>query len=155
MPHVRSAARALIVRDGHVLVIRNRDAEGDWFILPGGGQNHGEDLRATLVRECREEVGAEVRVGRLRFVREIVAANHGGAGMLPEGFHQVEHIFDCTLLGEASCEAGHEPDESQCGIEWTPPAELIERRFYPSALARRLVGELTDGDPVYLGDTFD
>jgi len=37
MNHIRNSAKAIIIRDGCLLLIRNRDEEGDWFTLPGGG----------------------------------------------------------------------------------------------------------------------
>lgn len=56
---------AAVVRDGRMLVAqRSYPAElaGRWE-LPGGGVEPGETERAALVRECREELGARVRVG--------------------------------------------------------------------------------------------
>jgi hypothetical protein len=42
MKPIRNSAKAIVIRDGYLLSIRNRDADGDWYILPGGGQNHGD-----------------------------------------------------------------------------------------------------------------
>ncbi|MEJ8280500.1 NUDIX domain-containing protein [Pseudonocardia spirodelae] len=56
---------AAIVRDGRLLVAqRSYPAElaGRWE-LPGGGVEAGEDERAALVRECAEELGAQVVPG--------------------------------------------------------------------------------------------
>ncbi len=57
-----------LVRDGRLLVAqRTRPPElaGLWE-LPGGRVEAGESEPAAVVRECREELGAEVRVtGRL------------------------------------------------------------------------------------------
>ena len=57
-----------LVRDGLLLVAqRTRPPElaGQWE-LPGGRVEAGESEPAAVVRECREELGAEVRVtGRL------------------------------------------------------------------------------------------
>ena len=73
---IRNSAKAIIVRDGCVLLIRIADQGGDWFVLPGGGQNHEESLRETVRRECLEEIGVPVRVGELRLVREFIGKNH-------------------------------------------------------------------------------
>jgi 8-oxo-dGTP diphosphatase len=61
-----------ICRDGDRVLLVRRTAGalggGDWEI-PGGGINHGEDPRAGLVREFREETGLEITIDRLRLVR--------------------------------------------------------------------------------------
>jgi len=82
----RTAARAFIQADERILTVRYRDAKGDWFVLPGGGQQPGEDLHATLRRECREELGISIRVGPLRWVREFITTHHPGHD-LPCEFH--------------------------------------------------------------------
>ena len=38
---VRIAARAVIIRDGRLLTVRVRTDEGEFLVLPGGGQEHG------------------------------------------------------------------------------------------------------------------
>src|SRR4051812_888206 len=98
MPHVRVAAKAIIMREGRLLVTRNVDAEGTFFLLPGGGQEHGESLPEALRREVLEEVGVPVEVNDLVLVRDYIARNHEFA---QEGeVHQLELCFRCTLLGD-------------------------------------------------------
>ena len=58
---------AVIVRDGQVLAARrSRPAAlaGRWE-FPGGKVEPGEDGPGALARECREELGVEVDVGRV------------------------------------------------------------------------------------------
>lgn len=61
MYSIRTAARAIIRRGDELLVIRYRDEQGEWFGLPGGGQQHGEGMPLTLVREVGEETGSSGR----------------------------------------------------------------------------------------------
>jgi ADP-ribose pyrophosphatase YjhB (NUDIX family) len=148
---LRNSAKALIIRDGRVLCTRNRDLLGDFFLLPGGGQNHGETLRDAVVRECREETGATVEVGHLYFVREYISANHELAEY-DDSIHQIEFMFACQLLEEP--EAGSSHDAMQTGVEWLPVAELEKYRFYPGALIEPLKKfPPADFAQVYLGDT--
>ncbi len=157
---VRTSARGLIWRAGKVLVTRNRDEIGDWFVLPGGGQHCGEDLTATCQRECLEEVGLVVEVGRLVFVREIIADNHQNTTMLPDGFHQLECVFLCRMVDEnAEPCLGVEPDTPQTGTAWLSPAELGTERFFPQAMVPQLAHgatafdfECQAGSAVYLGE---
>jgi 8-oxo-dGTP pyrophosphatase MutT (NUDIX family) len=53
---------AVIERDGRWLMIRRADGikAGGWWCFPGGGIEPGEDPRAALAREIREEVGREL-----------------------------------------------------------------------------------------------
>jgi 8-oxo-dGTP diphosphatase len=145
MPQVRTAARALILRDGLLLVACYQDDQGEWFTLPGGGQQHGEELTSTLARECLEETGFHVRIGPLRFVREVIATRYPTTS-LPDDFHQVEHIFACEVddlpAGEPLT-----PDPSQTGCRWLSVGELRTRRFFP----RKLLESLESPHVVYLG----
>jgi ADP-ribose pyrophosphatase YjhB (NUDIX family) len=141
---MRTSARAIIDRDGALLVLRYRDDRGDWYTLPGGGQRDGEGLVAAVAREVAEETGLRIRVGPLRFVRECIAPD-GGRG-LPPGFHQVEFYFACEVVGSVG--STDEPDSGQVGTEWCRIAELRDRCFFPPAL----LDALERGEPFgYLG----
>jgi 8-oxo-dGTP pyrophosphatase MutT (NUDIX family) len=43
--------------EGEVLVVK--ETGRDWWDLPGGGMDHGEDIKKTLAREMKEEVNME------------------------------------------------------------------------------------------------
>lgn len=51
----RVAIRVLVVQDGKVLLVK--EADDDWWALPGGGVDHGESIESTLTREIEEELG--------------------------------------------------------------------------------------------------
>lgn len=64
----RNAVRAIILRDGKLLMIHSR--KNDEYKFPGGGLESGESPHEALVREAREETGAAVkrigeRIGRV------------------------------------------------------------------------------------------
>lgn len=147
----RNSAKAIIVRRGQLLVTRNKDPWGDWFILPGGGQRQGETLHAALQRECLEEIGARVVIGRLALVREYIGKNHEFARWDPHA-HQVEFMFECRLAPGAKPRAGSTPDSYQTGVAWLPLRELHRHRLYPSCLRRLLRHGSPPKKPVYLGD---
>lgn len=149
MPHVRLSIKAVIIEGGRLLVLENRDADGDWYMLPGGGQEHGETIPDALRRECLEEIGSDVAVGRLCFVRDYIARNHEFAATDAEA-HQVELMFECRLLYAPG--VGHHPDSMQTGVAWLDLATLPEVRIYPSPLGRILQGGIPAGNPIYLGD---
>jgi 8-oxo-dGTP diphosphatase len=139
----RISARAMIQSDGKVLLVRYRDRAGDWYVFPGGGQASGETLHTCLLREVEEETTLVVRVGRLRWVREFVAADFPESEIDPE-FHQVELIFECSLQEGRDAQIGTEPDPGQTGLRWVPVEDLMGLRFYPHEVARILNGETPD-----------
>ena len=149
---IRNSAKAIIVRNGCLLVQSNVDAQGPWYLLPGGGQQHGETLIEALRRECLEEIAAEVRVGRMRCIREYLSDRHEFAATDP-GQHQVEFMFECELVdADYVPTVGHEPDGPQVGVEWLPLERLRDVRLYPGALRALLVDGFGDGRFHYLGD---
>jgi 8-oxo-dGTP diphosphatase len=60
-----TAAGAVVVDDGSVLMVRQRRAYGVHWELPGGYDEAGESLEETAVREVLEETGLNVDVGDL------------------------------------------------------------------------------------------
>jgi ADP-ribose pyrophosphatase YjhB (NUDIX family) len=145
----RISVKAVIIQNGRVLALTKHGLGGDFYVVPGGGQNRGESLPKALQRECLEEVGLNVDVGQLLFVRDYIAANHE-PGLKPPDHHQVDVFFQCTIREGAPCEPTH-PDKLQVGTAWLPLTELPKLALFPSILRTRLAPGLT-GQPAYLGD---
>ena len=143
MRPVRTSAKALIIRDGKLLALKLRDEDGEFFILPGGGQEGGELLPETVRREVAEELGVLVDVGDLAFVIE---------GRDGEPFHRVDLVFRCEYLGELEGAERHS-DNNQTGAEWLDVATLNAAPLYPSK-QRRAIMALAAGEPypAYLGN---
>lgn len=141
---VRTAARAIIQRDGKLLVIRYCDEHGDFYAVPGGSQRHGESLTEAVVREVAEETGAVVRPGALRFVRECRGSPQSRS--LPPEYHGLELFFECELVTGGG--AATELDPGQADALWLSLADLRSRCFFPPALLDALEQGVAFG---YLG----
>ncbi|OGE83240.1 MAG: hypothetical protein A3B10_01120 [Candidatus Doudnabacteria bacterium RIFCSPLOWO2_01_FULL_44_21] len=65
MDNFRNAAKAFIIQDGKVLILKrcadNPHKPGAWDI-PGGRLELGEDPFAGLTRETKEEIGCEIEI---------------------------------------------------------------------------------------------
>jgi ADP-ribose pyrophosphatase YjhB (NUDIX family) len=52
--------KALIVRDGKILLMKECEKRSGKWELPGGGLDFGEDVHTALAREVMEEMGVRV-----------------------------------------------------------------------------------------------
>ena len=148
---IRSAARAIIVKDDSVLLVHMKNDDGDFFILPGGGQLHGETLVQTVERECMEELGIDISVGRLIYTREYIGKNHQ-FDHRHNNFHQIEHVFACKILNDTRLGNGHETDKKQIGYRWIKLNKLSEYKILPSPIKSLLQTEDLTKYNSYLGD---
>jgi ADP-ribose pyrophosphatase YjhB (NUDIX family) len=152
MGAIRNSAKAVILREGRVLLTRNRDPGGDFYLFPGGGQEFGEVLKDAVFRECVEEIGAEVIVGDLLHVREYIGKNHEFAEW-DAGAHQVEFYFECRLKEPtANLSQGTNPDADQTGVEWVELERLEQIRLYPKAMGEIVRNKSGVERGRYLGD---
>lgn len=135
----RLGVKALIVRDGQVLMNRYIDPDGTHvFALPGGGQEHSEDQVAAMIRECREEIGARVEVHQVACLFEIMTDRRMVDGTPIPPFHQVNVAYWCGLAEGEEPGKGTEPDPGQAGTAWLPLAGLDAYDVRPTRLARWL-----------------
>ena len=141
----------MIILDGQLLAIKMRDCSGIFYILPGGGQRHGETLKQALQRECVEEIGTQVEVGELLYIREYIGKNHEFRKFHGK-FHQVEHVFRCTMPDPDDIGVGTELDKKQIGVEWIPLSTLKNRRFLPEAIKPFFTDGEFRASSNYLGD---
>jgi 8-oxo-dGTP diphosphatase len=150
----RSCVAAVIIRDENLLVVKKRDEKGVVYSFPTGGQEAGETLVQAVQREVLEEVGCEIVVGPLLWVREYIGKHHENAD-LEDDVHVVCHLFHCTMSSVSQIFQGMAPDPDQEGVEWLPLQQLTTYRFYPQALISALI-ELEQGTPssvpLYVGD---
>jgi ADP-ribose pyrophosphatase YjhB (NUDIX family) len=64
--------RALLLTPANELVTirRTRPGQEPYSVLPGGGVEDGEDARAALTRELREEIAATADIGNLIYIHD-------------------------------------------------------------------------------------
>lgn len=151
--HIRNSAKAIIIEENKVLLTKNKDKEGFFYLFPGGRQEHGETIHEALIRECMEETGRQIKIGELVHIREYIGRNHEHSSFDSE-VHQIEYYFTCSQgKDEDKHKAPTNPDNDQIGIEWVEISDLLQYRVYPKEL-RRYIIKYYNGEqsPVYLGD---
>ena len=149
IPPIRNAARAVIVRDGSILLLRKEGyPQGVRYALPGGGQDLGETLEQALLRECREEIGTQVNIRGLVHVADTFKPRDTSP---PGTRHLVEFLFDCSIPRDYTPCNGPHPDKHQVAVDWIGLDTLPEMPLYPRSLATWLVGMSARSGPTYLG----
>lgn len=151
MKPIRNSAKAIIIKNGRLLCTKNKDDWGFFYLLPGGGQEPSENLHEALKRECMEEISARIEIKDILFVRDYIGKNHEFAEWDAD-MHQVEYMFECSILNEEELKNGSIPDGAQVGFEWLDINILNNYRIYPSLLKEYLGEKGKTVDKIYIGD---
>ena len=149
-PQIRNAVRAVIVRDGAVLMQKKwAETKGEWYTLPGGGQDVTETLDAALIRECEEEIGVRVEIEELLSVADFFKQRETA---YPSTRHVIEIYYACRVPDDYTPASGSHPDKHQIDVVWLPLERLPELPLFPRELARRLPHIIAGGERGYLGE---
>jgi len=128
---IRNAARAVIVKDGSVLLVKFDDEHGPHYNWPGGGQDFGESIEQNLHREVWEETNAKVEVERLFCIYEHMVSE----ALVQKGHPQYfSLIFLCKLQEGCEPRLPVQPDPNQVAVEWIPIEELQSHWILPNII---------------------
>ena len=113
---------AAIIHDGDRVFATQRGYGPwkDWWEFPGGKMEEGETEQEALVREIKEELSADIHVGKLL---DTVEWDY------PE-FHLTMHCFMCTLSHDAMHLNEHEAAKwlnmtTLHSVKWLPADEAL------------------------------
>ena len=107
---------AVIVRDNAILATQRGYGDwAGWWEFPGGKVEAGETPEAALAREIREELAAEIEIGRLLCVAEYDYP----------AFHLSMECFECRLVDEGFTLVEHR------AAKWLTAAELDDVQWLP------------------------
>lgn len=149
LPMIRNTTRAMIRRNGHVLLIKKEYEDGHvCYAFPGGGQEPGETLIEALNRECLEEIGTEVEVNKLLHVADYFKQSNSMQG---KNKHLVEFFFDCAIPECYTPRNGQRPDKHQVAVVWKDIEQLEQAGFFMQTLVSCLDKAKQGTEPVYLG----
>ncbi|MDQ0590521.1 NUDIX hydrolase [Variovorax paradoxus] len=131
-------AAAVILHAGCALL--HRAPGDDYWALPGGRVEVGEEASATIVREMREELGEEVECGRLLHVAENFFDLAGRRN------HEIGFYFLVSLAedsGHLDKTRTYRGIESHLDLEfrWFPVAELASVNLRPTFLPASLAAD--------------
>jgi 8-oxo-dGTP diphosphatase len=151
--NVRSTIKAIVLDQGKILLIHCRDEHnGEYYSLPGGGQNVYESMHDALVRECLEETGYTVEPVRFAAICEEICDDPYVREVYPQYAHKLLHIFVCRLTS-AGITTPVETDEAQIAAEWVSLETLPGCRLLPLAVGNNILRLIEDDTPLNLGST--
>ena len=131
-PIIRNAVRAFIIRDNRILLIRKLYEDGSQkFALPGGGQDTGETLAAALIRECKEEIGADISNISLLHVADWFKPRDS---VPPSTRQHVEFLFACEVDDSYTPQNGIHPDKHQVEVIWVKLDALHNMSCHPNSM---------------------
>lgn len=139
---MRRASRAIIIKDGRLLVTKRNKFGSEYYILIGGGVDVGETLEQALARQLDEESGVQVTSLRLVFTE------NSGA------MYGLQHIFLCDYAGG---EPVLHPESAEAKISalgkntyepmWLPLSEVATVSFRSDRLRRAILDGVKLGFP--------
>ncbi len=123
-PAIRHRIAGIFARGGKILLVKHRKAGREYYLLPGGGQEIGESAVEALVREWKEELSLEVKVGRFLFCGESVPSE-------PRRTQVFQMVFHIDAI-EGDIQVHHEG--ALAGYDWVPINALSDIAFFPDCL---------------------
>ena len=118
----RPSVRGIIIKDGKIAMMHS--LKYDYYKLPGGGIEEGEQLKDTLIREVREESGLIVKEESIKefgYVRRIEK------GKIEDIFIQENFYFLCDVEEMLKAQELDEYEEEELfTLEFVIPEHAIE-----------------------------
>lgn len=144
---MKQRSAVIIIEDDTLILIERIRSGRTYYLFPGGGVESGETLEQAAVREAKEEIGLDVRVGPL-----IAEVAHGG--------NQQFYFLATVLGGDFGSGDGPEMGSSAASEEgsYRPVrlslSQLSQYDVRPGALAAALTSGamLASGEPHRLTD---
>ncbi|AKM81213.1 MAG: MutT/Nudix family protein [Candidatus Pacebacteria bacterium GW2011_GWF2_38_9] len=129
---IRPGIKAFIVRDGKILVVKEKvkrfGKETIIYDLPGGGIDPGENLHDALHREVMEEVGLKIEIGKSVGNWDFVIPSFEDPNF---SVHIICMGYQCKLLGEQMIDIDKNPAklEDIFGTVWMSKAEILALEY--------------------------
>ena len=152
--NVRSTVKAIVLHEGGVLLNRCRDANnGEYYSLPGGGQEQYETLAEAIHRECLEETGYSVEPIRFCALMEEICLDPVIREQYAQYAHKMLHIFVCQLTTTERMEPT-ETDDLQIAIEWVPLNDVPNLNLLPKEVRAAFPKLISGEPPQFLGSVY-
>jgi 8-oxo-dGTP diphosphatase len=140
-------ARAIVIRNQHVALIKRCRDERIYYVIPGGGMETGENPEQTAIRESFEELGLVIGIERLLakvtyhsrtqyYFLARVKGGHFGTGQGPE------------MTGK------YPPERGTYTPVWVPLKDIGQINLFPPVIAELISRAALEGWPASAAEIF-
>ena len=124
----------VLINNGKILV--QRDINGNEYALHGGHIKIGETLEDGLIREFKEETGADIKCKRLLWSEECFWAWNGKQAHNLAFYYLIELVND-TVISDSGEFVSHK-DNCNVVIGWIPIEKIQDIIIYPEFLKKEI-----------------
>jgi ADP-ribose pyrophosphatase YjhB (NUDIX family) len=132
---MKSRVRAVIIKDGKILLIKRTKPDLVYWVVPGGGVENGETNEQALIRECIEELGVNIEVKDL--ILELISEKEETIG-------QKEYFYRVNIL-DGAIGSGNGPEfqknsgyKGQYDIGWVDIKNLPNIDLKPESIKKQI-----------------
>lgn len=122
MKSIRIRVCGILEKNDKLLLVKHIKNNSEYYLLPGGGVDHGEDFRTALKREFMEECNLDVEVEDMVFISE---------GIAPNGGRHIVNIYFKVSYISGDLEVGLD-GSNLIGVEYIKKSELENVILYPN-----------------------
>jgi len=119
---MRCRPAVVIIENSHVLLMKYQYGNESIFNFPGGNAESEELFTETLMRECQEELGIEVEIGKMLCIGQMSGNKHR-----KEALHV---LFEGQIVSGIPILQAHETTANE--LVWWPVSQLDQIRLYPN-----------------------
>lgn len=152
---IRSTCKAIVLNDGKILLNKCHDIHnGEYYSLPGGGQETLEFLEEAIIREVLEETGYTVIPDMFVGIGEEICTDEEIVQQWPGYIHKMYHIYRCYLDEKIPWEEPSEVDDMQDESVWMPIAEVENITLLPKMVQDNFKKLVFGDHAIYLDSIF-
>jgi ADP-ribose pyrophosphatase YjhB (NUDIX family) len=130
---MKKASRAIIIKDGRILLIHRIKNNKEYYVLPGGGIEEGESPEEAVIRELKEETNLDIRINSLLWTYE---ENVNGEKR-PGHYFLIKKFEGNLRLG--SLELGRQSKNNQYSFEWILINKINNILMYPEDIKEKIL----------------
>ena len=122
MKNIRIRVCGILEKNDELLLVRHKKNNYEYYLLPGGGVDYGEDFKCALKREFLEECNLNIEVEDMIFISE---------GIDPKGSRHIINIYFKVSYISGRLEVGLD-DTNLIGVEYIKKSNLENIILHPN-----------------------